>query len=67
MLELIGIIIMVALMASIKSEGDTLSKADIVKLILILLIGIFTGGLWIILIFGLISFVMYKFMKRFFK
>lgn len=67
MLQIIGIIIVTALIGSMKSTGDTLSKGDIVKLIAAILILMATGLFWGFVIIGLISFGIYSIVKKRYK
>ena len=46
MLELIGMIIILALIGSIKLTGDKLSRLDMIKLIAAILLLIVTGLFW---------------------
>ena len=64
MLQLLGIIIATALIGSMKSTGDTLSKGDIIKLIAVVLILMVTGLFWIFVVIGLISVGIYLIIKK---
>ena len=67
MLQLLGIIIATALIGSMKSTGDTLSKGDIIKLIAVVLILMVSGLFWKFLIIGIISAGIYSIVKNRYK
>lgn len=65
MLEILGAIVIFALMGSIKGgPDDPLSKADIFKLVLMLIIVLAIDGLRMLVFFGLICFGLYALVKK---
>jgi hypothetical protein len=65
MLEILGVILIFALLGSIKGGPDEpLSKLDIVKLIAILAIIIFMGHLWVFVLMILLVYGIYRLLKK---
>lgn len=65
MLEILGVILIFALLGSIKGGPDEpLSKLDIVKLIAILAIIIFTGQLWLFILMILLVYGIYRLLRK---
>lgn len=67
MLELIGVILVFALIGSVKSTGDTFSQGNIVKIIAALIILMVTESFWVFVIIGLISLGIYSIVKKIYK
>ncbi len=65
MIEIIGVILIFALLGSIKGgPDDPLSKLDILKLVAILAIIIFMGHLWLFILMALLVYGVYRLLRK---